>query len=44
MNVIVKDFPDEVWRNFKSVAVKKDLTIKDALSEAAREWTDKNDS
>ena len=43
MNVVVKAFPDEVWRTFKSVAVKNGMTVKDALTVAAKEWSEKHE-
>lgn len=37
-NVVVKDFDDKLWGEFRSIALKKNLSVKEALALAVEGW------
>jgi len=38
---ILRDIPDDFWRNFKIRATQEDLTLKKAVYEALKTWLDR---
>ncbi len=36
--ILIKKMPTDLWRKFKAEAVRRDLTLSDALSEAISKW------